>query len=557
MTRLDFCTISRQRLVASILTAVTLVLVLWSGCKPPEPIYDVLIQGGSVVDGLGNPARIGDIAVQDGRLVLSPVGGPNAAQEVIDATGLVVAPGFVDVHSHTDVAIAKREQRFNEGFIRQGVTSIVGGPDGGHSPATMRELISAYETNGVGTNVALYVGHNGIRREVMEDDQQRPPTEEELESMTALVKEGMEMGGVGLSTGLMYPPGMFSDTDEVVALAAEVAPYGGIYDSHVRNPAKQWISSNEEAIEIGERAGILTKLGHLKEVGLHNKGLMEQLLALVERSRDEGLRVVSDQYPYDAAAGRLTLKSILVLAPSPQQSRELANDEDYDLRAKFSHPDARARIRTDTENGIDGGFSWIKAIGYTSIRIVSSRDYPQLVGKYLSEIAEEQNVEGFDVITNLITHAEHPVEIKGGIQEETVQELLVQPWNMVASDGGYVDASTTSQGHPRSTGTFPRVLGHYARDLGLLSLEEAVRKMTSFPADTVGLPSRGRLADGLPADVTVFDPQTIIDRSTYEEPNLLSEGVHHVIVNGVFVLRDAELTGNAPGRFLPREKLEQ
>ena len=210
-------------------------------------------------------------------------------------------------------------------------------------------------------------------------------------------------------------------------------------------------------------------------------------------------------------------------------------------------------MKEASENGVDGSFAWIKAIGYSSLRIVSREDFPELVGKYLAELAQERNTGGFDVLADLLLEAEHPVEVKGGIQEEAVQKLLVQPWNMIASDGGYADSTTTAQGHPRSTGTFPRVLGHYVREKKLLSLPEAILKMTSFPADFVGLRSRGRLADALPADITIFDPETIIDRSTYEEPNLMPTGVVHVFVNGVAVLRDGELTEEAPGKFLPRE----
>ena len=532
----------------------SLVILAVAGCSSGTEPLDLLIRGGTIIDGSSAPGRPGDLGIRDGKMVLLDAGSGASAEDVIDAEGLVVAPGFVDVHSHTGVPIAEPERRLNEGFVRQGVTTVVGGPDGGHSPARLRELIAAYEQNGIGTNVAFYVGHNGVRREVMADDQRRAPTEEELEAMKALVREGMELGAVGLSTGLMYEPGMFSDTDEVVALAKEVAPYGGIYDSHVRDPARGWLASNREAITIGERAGIPAKLGHLKEVGLHNAGLTPKLIAMVEEARAKGLNVVSDQYPYDAAAGRLTLKGILVVARDPRENRELKNDPAFDLLGKLRDPVERERIRTSTENGIDGGFAWVKAIGYTSIRIVASKDYPTLVGKYVSELAEERGVAGFDVVCDLIVAAEHPVEIKGGIQEETVQALMVRSWNMIASDGFYVDARSDGQGHPRSTGTFPRVLGHYSRDLGLMSLEEAVHKMTALPADFVGLSSRGRIADGLPADITVFDPERIIDHSTYAEPNRFSEGAVHVLVNGIPVLRDGDLTGEAPGTFLPRER---
>ena len=521
-------------------------------CGSSEEL-DVWIQGGNLIDGTGTPGRVGDVGIKDGRMVLVEPGISIDATQVVDASGLVVAPGFVDVHNHTDVFIANRAARLNEGFIRQGVTTIVGGPDGAHTPNQIRDLIADFEDYGVGTNVAFYVGHNGVRLQVMEHDQRRAPTDEELAEMKALVKEGMELGALGLSTGLMYEPGLFSNTEEVVALALEVKPFAGVYDSHIRNPVHAWIASNEEAITIGERTGIGAKLGHIKEVGLHNAGLVDEMIAIIDAARAGGQNVVSDQYPYDAAAGRLTLTDILVFTGDPRRDAEMRLDPDFDIKTKLRDPDERAKLKEASENGVDGGFAWIKAIGYSSLRIVSSKDYPQLVGKYISELAEERNTGGFEVLADLVLEADHSVEVKGGIQEEAVQKLLVQPWNMIASDGAYADSTTTAQGHPRSTGTFPRVLGHYVREKKLLSLTEAIRKMTCFPADFVGLRSRGRLAEGLPADITIFDPETIIDRSTYEEPNLMPEGVVHVFVNGVAVLQDGELTGEAPGKFLPRE----
>jgi len=541
--------VTRRRGVLS----CVLTILSAAGCEQPER-YEILVTGGTVIDGTGAAGALRELGIREGQMFLLEPGANADAPDTIDATGLVVSPGFVDVHSHTPMTIAEPEKKLNEGFIRQGVTTVVGGPDGYHGPQRLRELIEAYEENGVGTNVAFYVGHNGVRREVMGDDQRRPPTAEELDEMKSLVREGMELGALGLSTGLMYEPGMFSETDEVVELAKEVAPFGGIYDSHVRDPAREWIASNREAIEIGERAGIPVKLGHLKEVGLHNEGLTPRLIAMVEEARARGVEVVADQYPYDAAAGRLTLQAILVVSGDPRENRRLKDDPEFDLRGKLRDPGEREKIRESTENGVDGGFAWIKAIGYTSIRIVASEDYPELVGKFLSEIAYMRGVPGFEVVSELILGAEHPVEIKGGIQEQALQALIVQPWNMVASDGAYVDGNSEGQGHPRSTGTFPRVLGHYVRELELMSLEEAVVKMTSFPAEFVGLESRGRLADGLPADIAIFDPGIIIDHSTYVEPNRFSEGVVHVLVNGVPVLQDGELTGEAPGKFLSRER---
>jgi len=516
--------------------------------------------GGSIVDGSGDVPRTATVAIIGNEIVSVGEGDGTQAADTIDATGLVVAPGFIDVHSHTPPAIADPANRLNEGVIRQGVTLVIGGPDGGFGPSDVRGLAGVYAEQGIGTNVAFYVGHNAIRREVMGDDQQRAPTAEELEAMRALVREGMELGAFGLSTGLMYEPGMFSETDEVIALAEEAAAYGGIYDSHVRNPVHDFVGSDREVVEIAEGAGLPGKIGHLKAVGLHNEGVIADIIALVEGARERGIEIVSDQYPYDGAA-TASLTGIIV-APDVEgldvfrrMGRQGRTGEGMaQLKAALGDPDTRALLREASENGIDGGFAWLKATGYTSMRITSSADYPELVGVYLSEIAEMRSQDPFDAVADLIIGASRPVNLTlGAIREHDVRRLLVQPWNMTASDGGFADGSESPGGHPRSAGTFPRLLGHYVRDEGVLSLEEAVRKITSLPADFHGMSDRGRLAAGMRADVAIFDPATIIDRSDWDHPQRFSEGVIHVLVNGVPVLRDGEMTGAAPGEVVTRE----
>lgn len=522
---------------------------------------EYFIQNGTIIDGLGNPAIKGDVLIRNGKMELVKPGDKVDALITIDATGLVVAPGFLDIHNHSDWSINNPKNRLNETYIKQGVTTIVGGPDGYHAPSTIQRYINAFNKNGIGTNAAFYVGHNGIRKEVMKNDQKRAPTDEELEEMKTLVREGMEMGAVGLSTGLMYEPGSYSDTEEVIALAKEVAPYNGIYDSHVRNPVHAFVKSHREVIEISTKANITGKLGHLKAVGLHNEGAISEIIEMVEEYRGKGYEIVSDQYPYDGAQTEV-LEGIIVIPSAMKESRVLENvlnngkldDAKSLLKPILNDKLIRSQIKETSENGENEGFAWLKATGYSSMRITNSEDYPELVGKYLSEIAEERKMSGFDLVCELIINGKRPTTITlGGINENDVQALLLQPWNMIVSDGRYVKHSTESGGHPRSTGTFPRVLGHYARDLKLLSLEEAVRKMTSLPADVIGFKNRGRIQNGLPADITIFNPETIIDNSTFENPNLYASGVVHVFVNGIPVLLNEEMTGNAPGKYLNRK----
>ena len=534
--------------------------VFWS-CNQ-EPAADYLIKNGTIIDGLGNPAIEANLLIRNGIMEIVKPGDKVNAVNIIDAKGLIVSPGFIDVHNHSDQSINNPERKLNEGFIRQGVTTIVGGPDGRWAPATLKRFINAYDSLGIGTNVAFYVGHNGIRKEVLKEDQQRAPTAEELDQMKAMVKEGMEMGAIGLSTGLMYVPGMYSETAEIIALAKEVAPYNGIYDSHVRNPVHAFVKSHREVIEISTAANIPGKLGHLKAVGLHNEGVIKDIIKMVEQSRADGHNTVSDQYPYDGAA-TATLENIIIIPADMKEAKQMdslwrnGQETEANRLVKSTLADLLKRpfIKETSEQGENGGFAWLKATGYSSMRITNSPDYPELVGKYLSQIAEEKNMDRFDLLCELILNGEESTSITlGGINENDVQSLLVQPWNMIASDGSFTEHSTKPGGHPRSTGTFPRVLGHYVRDLKVLSLVEAIRKMTSFPADVIGFKNRGRIQNGLVADIVIFNPETIIDNSTFEQPNLYASGVVHVFVNGIPVLQNAEMTGESPGKYLSRIK---
>ena len=539
-----------EKLVA-LLAGCTLLI----GCESAPPTnLDLLILGGILVDGSGQESSQRNIGVQGDRIAWIGEDGAQAT-DTLDATGFVVAPGFIDVHSHTVPALLEPQRRMNEGVLRQGVTTVVGGPDGGFGPEMIRTVIEALGNSGSGTNVATYIGHNAIRENVMGEDQQRPPTPSEFDAMRTQVREGMELGAVGFSTGLMYEPGMFSETSEVVELAREVASFGGIYDSHVRNPVHAFVESDQEVVAISEGAEISGKIGHLKAVGLHNEGRINDVIDLVESARSRGVEIVSDQYPYDGAATS-SLIGIIVIPSSMTDLGSLRTFGPVDsevatrFRSMLVDPSRRTQLKEASENGIDGGFAWLKATGYTSMRIVSSTDYPELVGVYLSELAEEGQ-DPFDAVMDLIAGASAPVNITlGAITEEDVRTLMIQPWNMIASDGAYADGSEAGRGHPRGAGTFARFLGHYVREEGVLPLEEAIRKITSLPADFLGLTDRGRIEKGYAADLSIFNAETIIDRSDWDHPQRFAEGIVHVLVNGNPVLRDGSLTGQTPGTFL-------
>lgn len=508
---------------------------------------DLLIKGGTVVDGTGAEPRHADVAVQNGHIVAVGKNLHVAPATVIDARGLTIAPGFIDAHNHSDEALAEASIpniHLNEWYIRQGVTTIVGGPDGGTSPSELKELLQQYRKTGVGTNVAFYVGHNSIRSEVMGENQDRAPRTEELDRMRQLVREGMQAGMVGLSSGLMYAPGLFSETDELIALAKEVAPFGGIYESHVRDPHRALLQANWEAIEIGRQAGIPVDLTHLTTPGRNHRGLMKAAIEQIEDARRDGVQVVADQYPYNAVATG-PLGMVFNIPPAMNiKGRE-------QIRAALRDPAKRAQIQRETLTGGASGFSHYKASGPTSLYIVVCPGCESLEGKFVSEIASSRGVSGLDAIVDLVLSTEGEIVASaGGFFEEDVRALMRQPWTMIASDGYGLPQGRG--GHPRSTGTFPRVLGVYVRELKLLTLQDAVRKMTSAPADFLGLRGRGRIASGAAADVVIFDAGQIIDRSTWKDPTALPVGVVDVIVNGKLVLKNGVMTGDAPGGFLHR-----
>lgn len=533
--------------------AATLLLALSAaGCsRDNEQRVDVLIRDGLIYDGAGGEPYEGSVGIVGDRILF--VGeAPRrlAAGRVINARGLAVSPGFIDVHSHVPEAIERIEGPFIDAQdLSQGVTTIVEGPDGGLSPNILRMLNGALGEHGFGVNYACYVGHNGIRSEVM-PGLTRAATAEEIAQMATLVREGMEMGCVGFSTGLMYDPGMYATSEEVETLAREVRPFNGSYDSHTRDPAFQMVASEREAIDLGRHVGIPVKLAHLKAVGLINRGRIGEVADMVEEARAEGHEVVADQYPFDGATVRM-LHDLFVL-PDGRGDHDVSPEE---VRSALSDPAHREAVRAATENGVEGGFSWVKAVGYGSMRIVSAPADPSLVDENIELLAQRRGVAPFDLLADLLLSQEHVKVTLGSIDETDIRTLIVKPWVMIASDGAYVDAQALAAGnaHPRSSGSFTRVLGHYSRELGLFPMEEAIRKMTSFPADHLGLGDRGRLAPGKAADVVVFDPKTIAARANYDDPAAFSAGVDIVFVNGRSAFENGAPTGVVAGQFVRRQ----
>ena len=521
-------------------------------CAPAgAQTYDLIVRGGTIYDGNGGAPWVGDVAVEKGKIVAVQPRIPGTATNMVDAHGLAVSPGFIDPHTHDMQAIRTVKGPFLDiQDLAQGITTVILGPDGQESPQSLQELIAAARRQGTSQNYGCYVGHNGIRAAVI-GHAHRAATAEEMEQMKAQVRQGMQLGCVGLSAGLMYDPGMFSPPEEIVDLAKEVKPFDGIYDSHSRNPVTDFMGSELETAQIGIAAGIPAKLGHIKAVGLTNKGKSTDLIEAVNALRAKGHEIVGDVYPYDGAAA--TNLQDLIIFPNPADAHGLTNDQKQTrIKAALADPVAKAALKETSEHGLNNGFSWIKVGAYTASRIVVAPGQPRLVGKFISVLAEERNEDPFDVLTAILANAKGPIIVViGTIDEQDMRNFLVQPWDMISSDSSYI--GSPGPAHPRSTGAFVRVLGHYVRDVKLFSLQEAIRKMTSLPADFLRLYDRGRLTPGKAADITVFDPRRVADTSDYANPKRLAQGVVAVFVNGTSVWADGKPTGATPGVFVPRQ----
>ena len=526
--------------------------------------YDVLIRSGTIIDGSGSPGFAADIGIKDGEIVYIGQEPQGIAENTIDASGLVIAPGFIDSASligmaylnYADMTItAYPDNRLVAPMLHQGVTTLLWGEGGQWGPSTIKKFQDFFISGGgLGVNVAVYAGHLAIRKEVMGMAQQSP-TGEELERMQALVREAMELGAVGLSTPLLVVPARHSDTDELITLARVVAMYDGIFNSHVlRNPVSAPVESSAEIIDIGRQVGIPVKLEAIRAAGLRNKGKIREISAMINKARSDGVDVVTGQYPYDG--GGVYLLSDMILIPGEHLAfRQPFNPvRQKKLKAMLRDPEQRARLKDASENGVDGGVSYLKLMqGYDGIRVEWVPGRPDLAGRYLMHIAEQRGVDPFDALSDLILDTEDKILITVGATDEADDRaLLVQPWNMISSLGEDLEF-TPLRNHPRSTGTYPRVLGHYVRDEGLLSLPEAIRKMTSLPADFLRLYDRGRIMQGMAADIVIFDPELIAGKSTWRDPDRFSMGIVHLIVNGIPVLADGDLTGNMPGEFLERQ----
>jgi dihydroorotase/N-acyl-D-amino-acid deacylase len=525
---------SRMRTLRAALACATLA--------PFAPIahcldFDLVIRNGRVVDGTGAPWFRADVAVKRDTIVAVRPRIEDSAGRTIDADGRVVAPGFIDVHTHARRGIF--EVPTAENYVRQGVTTLVEGQDGS-SPLPLGELLSRVEALRPAVNFASLVGHGSVREAVV-GSCSRAPSAAELARMQELVHEAMRDGAFGLSTGLFYVPGTFARAEEVIALARAAGEMGGIHVSHIRDEAAGVLESVRETIAIGEEGRLPTQVTHHKLIGRASWGRSVDTLRMLEEARRRGVDATVDLYPYTASS------TALAAALFPAWALEGGAEA---IGQRLSSPDTRARIRgvvagkiRDERGGGDPGNIRIAACGFD----------PSLEGKTLAEILAGRGL--WPTVENAADLALEIVERGGAsavfraIAEEDVERILASPLAMVASDGE-IPVFGRGVPHPRSYGTFARVLGVYVREKRLLGLEEAVRKMTAFPAARLGLPDRGLVRPGMKADLVVFDPATIRDRATFEKPHQYAEGVGLVVVNGEVVLAGERMTGVRPGRVL-------
>lgn len=533
--------------------------------EPAPGAYDLLIRNGRVVDGAGNPWFLGDVAVRGDRIVrVAPAGvlDPARARDIIDAAGLVVAPGFVDLNGQSDSRLLRDPRAISK--ITQGVTTeimgegstpaprggrIAGRPEPDDTVARRRQRewrdfggwLEEMERARPALNIGSFIGGSTVRAYAL-GYENRPPTAAELDTMRAVVRRAMRDGAFGVATALIYPPGVYASTDEIVAIARAAGEMGGIYVSHIRSESDRLGAALEEAIEVGRRSGAPVDVYHLKAAGRANWPAFEDAIRRIDAARAAGIDVTAQVYPYTAASTSLSacLPPWLSEGGRPME--------------RLREPAVRDSVRAEIESGARGWENWC-LLGSPEGTLVVELDAPELQafqGRTLAQIAEERGTDWIAALLDMLVAEQGGIDaVFFAMDEDNLRLALQQPWIKVSTDaGGQAPDRAESLTHPRAYGTYPRVLGRYVRQEGVLSLEEAVRKMSSAPARRIGLENRGELRAGDFADIVVFDPERVIDVATYEDPHRTPLGVLHVLVNGVPVVRNGAVTGQRPGRWV-------
>ncbi len=529
--------------------------------------FDLLIVNGKVFDGTGNPWFKSDIGIVNGKIEFIGKAKKNFdAKKIIDVNGLAVSPGFIDIHSHSDFTLLVDPKAMSK--IMQGVTlEVVGNCGSSAAPmndflrdyrekylkpmldptlkldwSTMDEYFRKLESNGISINVASLVGHGTVRSCVMNFDD-REPTSSELEEMKNLVAEAMEAGAIGLSTGLIYIPGCYAKTEEIIELAKIAAEYGGIYASHIRGEGDTLIEAVKEAIRIGREANIPVEISHFKASGKRNWGKVKEAIKIILEAREEGIDVTADQYPYTASSTGL-------VALLPAWTREGGAEK---IIERLRNPEIRSKIKDE----MNKKYTLIEEDIWNRIMISQADKHKDFEGLMIAEIAKRLGKDPVDTVLDLLIEEETRVRmISFGMCDDDVETIMRLPWVMVGSDGRAVNPTGSlgkGKPHPRYYGTFPRVLGLYVREKRVISLELAIRKMTYLPAWRLGFRDRGIIREGAWADIVIFDPNKIIDKATFTNPHQFPEGIEYVIVNGEIVVEKGKHTGKLPGKVLRKK----
>ena len=494
-----------------------------------QPEFDLLIVNGRVLDGSGNPWIRQDVGVRGDRIAAIGRLDPASADRVIDAAGRIVSPGFIDVHSHALGGIQRESLRTAQGLIAQGITTVVGNPDGG-GPIDLRQQAADLEDGGIGVNAALLIGHGSVRRAVLGNAEQQP-TPEELDEMRAIVRQGMADGAFGLSSGLFYTPGRWATTEEVIELAREA---GQVYTSHIRDEASYdvgVVASVDEVIRIAEEAGVRGVVSHMKALGPDSWGLSETLVANLAEARRRGVEVYADQYPYEASS--TSIGAALMPGEGGQSAREAMTG---DTSREILLDRVRENIR--------------RRGGPESLVIASGRGAADFIGRHLGDIAESRAVSPEQAAIDIVLAGGASI-ISFNMSHDDIDRIMQQSWTMASSDGGLTEPGR-GQPHPRGNGAFARRIAQYVVERQVLPLEQAVRTATSLAAAVFELPDRGEIRIGAFADLLIFDPERVVERATWDDPHQFSEGFDWVIVNGEVAQAEGEFQGIRAGRVLRR-----
>ena len=504
------------------------LLAVALAADPKAPDANVVIRGATIHDGSGGKPVIGDIHIQGDRIVAVGVVGKVEGAKEIAGKDLVVCPGFIDLHTHCDSGVQDNKTKANKNYVTQGCTTVVTG-NCGSGPVDVAAYFAKLDKQGIGTNVIHLATHNSIREQVMKNENRKPSAAEQ-KKMESLVDRAMADGAWGLSTGLIYNPGTYSETAEIIGLAKAAHQHGGIYASHIRDEGSGLLTAIEEAIRIGTESGCPVHISHIKASGKAAHGMSTRAVEVIEAARKKGQTVTADQYPYIASS--TSLRATVV----PSRYREGGQKE---LVARLDDPATGPKMKADIAKAVDG------RDGGKRIQIARYAPNPKWNGKTIAAIAEAEKKEPIDIVLEIERNGGAQI-VNFGMSEEDVRVYMTRSWVATASDGGVQTPGDTVP-HPRSYGTFPRKIGRYAIDDKIVSLEQAIRSSSGLPADILKLSDRGYLKAGQFADVVVFDPKAFRDTATYEKPHQYAAGLKWVFVNGVATVADGQYQPEAMG----------